>query len=100
METLDPASFADEKRLLQPGKKDGDVVVVNVKNRGPMAYQWSLRKLVWEEIGAVQGKVGAPPGGEQVAEDGKRYDFISSIVITPEWTAKLAFNRDGWLDSR
>lgn len=64
---------------------------MNVKNRGPVAFQWSLKKLVWEEIGDVTGKAGSGGG----TGDGGEFDFVTEVVITPEWSATLKFNRDG-----
>lgn len=82
-----------EEALSQPGKKDGEVKVINSGNI-PMAYSWSAADQKWNKIGSVIGSndsnVSAP--GKQVYNgkvnkrfyrfrQGSREERISALIF-------------------
>ncbi|KAF8569180.1 hypothetical protein P879_00711 [Paragonimus westermani] len=80
--------------LLQPGNKEGQILIVNQDGR-PVCFQWSSSDTRWLEIGDVVGT-----GQSKLAVyDGKEYDFVFSVDISDDLTAlKLPYNRteDPW----
>ncbi|CAO3583550.1 unnamed protein product [Absidia cylindrospora] len=76
--------------LLQPGKKEGEVLMVNV-NGSVEAHQWDSAANTWQKIGEVVGGVGS---GKKQFHDGKEYDFVFDIDIGggPNGMLKLPYN--------
>ena len=96
MKGLDTSTLENEDALKQPGKKNGQVKVINVAGRNvPIAYQWSDDLAEWVEIGEAMGASGSngPSRGKSKLE-GKEYDFVSDIWLTEEQKVQLGFNAD------
>ncbi|KAI8099820.1 phospholipase A-2-activating protein [Halteromyces radiatus] len=76
--------------LLQPGKKEGQVLMVNV-NGSVEAHQWDSTSKSWQKIGEVVGGVGS---GQKQFYNGKEYDFVFDIDIGagPNSMLKLPYN--------
>ncbi|KAI9273091.1 WD40-repeat-containing domain protein [Phascolomyces articulosus] len=76
--------------LKEPGKKEGQVIMVNV-NGTVEAHQWSSQTRSWQKIGDVVGGVGS--GNKQLYE-GKEYDYVFDIDIGagPQAMLKLPYN--------
>ncbi|KAG2221615.1 hypothetical protein INT45_005189, partial [Circinella minor] len=76
--------------LQEPGKKEGQVIMVNV-NGTVEAHQWSSQTQSWQKIGDVVGGVGS--GNKQLYE-GKEYDYVFDIDIGagPNTMLKLPYN--------
>ena len=79
--------------LQEPGKKEGQVIMVNV-NGTVEAHQWSSQTQSWQKIGDVVGGVGS--GNKQLYE-GKEYDYVFDIDIGagPNAMLKLPYNVSG-----
>jgi phospholipase A-2-activating protein len=79
-----------ETVLAHPGKRDGQVLVVDVRGKGPTVFQWSQAKNRWDEIGAAVGQRAKRP-----TLDGQEYDHIVQIDVGPPINhIPLGFNRD------
>lgn len=96
MKGIDTSTLENEDALKQPGKKNGQVKVVNVAGRSvPIAYQWSDDLHEWIEIGEAMGASGSNgPSRGKAKLDGKEYDFVSDIWLTEEQKVQLGFNAD------
>ncbi|CDS07832.1 hypothetical protein LRAMOSA01781 [Lichtheimia ramosa] len=82
--------LAGPEALNQPGKSEGQVIMVN--NNGTVeAHQWSSQTQTWQKIGDVVGGVGS--GSKQLYE-GKEYDYVFDIDIGagPNAMLKLPYN--------
>ena len=44
--------------LTVPGKKNGEIKIVNVSGKGAMVYQWSEDETTWVEVGEAIGQGG------------------------------------------
>lgn len=82
----------DESALLQPGKSHGATLVVNVKNRGAIAYSWNMDDKEWIEVGEAFAQ--APKGNEmdvvdssgnrvdpKLELDGKKWDRVVPVEV-------------------
>ncbi|KAF5402498.1 Phospholipase A-2-activating protein [Paragonimus heterotremus] len=91
---LNPEKLPGIEALLQPGNKEGQILIVNQDGR-PVCFQWSSSDARWLEIGDVVGT-----GQSKLAVyEGKEYDFVFSVDISDDLTAlKLPYNRteDPW----
>jgi phospholipase A-2-activating protein len=76
--------------LLQPGNKEGQVIMVNV-NGSVEAHQWDSTSRSWQKIGEVVGGVGS---GKKQFHNGKEYDYVFDIDIGggPNGMLKLPYN--------
>ncbi|SAM07074.1 hypothetical protein [Absidia glauca] len=76
--------------LLQPGNKEGQVIMVNV-NGSVEAHQWDSTSRSWQKIGEVVGGVGS---GKKQFYNGKEYDYVFDIDIGggPNGMLKLPYN--------
>ncbi|KAL0277899.1 UNVERIFIED_CONTAM: hypothetical protein PYX00_005018 [Menopon gallinae] len=85
--------------LLQSGKKDGEVKVVNDGNI-PVAYGWSEADQKWNKIGSVIGSndSGVSAAGKPTY-NGKEYDYVLSVDVEEgKPPLKLPYNKgdDPW----
>lgn len=96
MKQLDSSKVADESVLTTPGKKAGEVKIVNVTGKGPMVYQWSADDATWIEVGEAigQGSGGVTGQTGKTKLNGVEYDFVTEIYITDTYAVKVGFNRD------
>lgn len=95
MKQFDTSSLPDESALEQPGTKNGQVKVINVKGRGPIAYQWDETAPAWVEIGEALGQGGNSQSSQpKRSVDGVEYDFVTDVYISDEQKVPLGFNRD------
>ena len=88
MAAMDPSTLPGVEALSKPGAKDGAIKVVNVEGRGAIVYQWKQAETTWEELGEAVGR------SNKQKLNGKEYDFVTDIFITPEVSRKLGFNKD------
>ncbi|KAL0077581.1 WD40-repeat-containing domain protein [Phycomyces blakesleeanus] len=77
--------------LLTPGKKEGQVIMVNAGNGTVEAHQWNSSTHNWTKIGEVVGGVGSDK--KQIYE-GVEYDHVFDIDIGggPNAMLKLPYN--------
>lgn len=90
---MNKEKLAGPEALNQPGKSEGQVIMVN--NNGTVeAHQWSSQTQTWQKIGDVVGGVGS--GSKQLYE-GKEYDYVFDIDIGagPNAMLKLPYNVAG-----
>lgn len=64
--------------LLNPGKKEGDVLVLKSSNDIVEAYQWVGSKQCWDKIGDV---VYSTTNSSKQMFEGKEYDYVFKIDI-------------------
>ncbi|CAH8511329.1 unnamed protein product [Dicrocoelium dendriticum] len=92
---LDVSKLPGPEALLQPGKKEGQVLVIRDSDRS-VCYQWSANEFRWIELGDVVGA-----GNSKLpVHNGKEYDFVFSVDVSDNGQAlKLPYNRteDPWL---
>ncbi|GAA50952.1 phospholipase A-2-activating protein [Clonorchis sinensis] len=92
---LDPNKLPGMEALLQPGRREGQVIVVRVSDRS-VCYQWSGAETRWVEIGDVVGT-----GQSKLSVyNGKEYDFVFSVdIVDGAAPLKLPYNRtdDPWV---
>ena len=68
----------DPSALAVPGKKDGEIKVVNESNV-PKAFSWSQKDEKWNLIGDVVG--GTPKNSGKQLYNGMEYDYVFSVDI-------------------
>ena len=86
--------------LYQPGKREGQTLMIKEGPDLAFCYQWSSSKNKWEKIGQVVGG----SGGSQVTSGkqlyrGKEYDYVFSVKLDEDKEPlKLPFNvtEDPW----
>ena len=88
MQAIDASTLPGEEALTVPGKKEGQVLVVNVDGKGPTAYQWSDEAATWLEVGSVMGK------SNKQSVDGVEYDSVTTVFVSETQSVKLGVNRD------
>ena len=88
MQAIDASTLPGEEALTEPGKKEGQVMVVNVEGKGPTAYQWSEEASTWVEVGSVMGK------SHKQLVDGVEYDSVTTVFVSDTHSVKLGVNRD------
>ena len=88
MSTLDPNQLSNINELNHPGKKDGEIKIVNIPNRGAIVYKWEHNNQKWIEFGEALGK------SNPNIYNGKEYDFVHDVEISDNRKAKIAWNRD------
>lgn len=96
MKQLDDSKVLDESALTVPGKKNGEIKIVNVSGKGAMVYQWSEDETTWVEVGEAIGQGGGGVTGQtgKTKLNGKEYDYVTEIYITDTYAVKVGFNRD------
>jgi len=103
---LDTRTLKTEEALLEPGKKEGQHLIVrDSQSNTPMLYQWSSASATWEKVGEVVG--GKGDGGGSSATIGKRmfegqeYDYLVEIDMNGA-PLQLPFNRgdDPWMSAQ
>lgn len=95
IESIDRSQCHPESILSLPGKRPGQVVVVDVRGRGPTVYQWDGNDNKWVLVGDALGQREKKP-----TFDGKEYDHVVYIDLGPSFgQIPLAFNRDGILSA-
>jgi hypothetical protein len=88
-----PEQCHPESALSQPGRRDGQVLVVDVRGKGPTVFQWRELQRKWEEIGAAVGK--REKENAPAAEESKEFDHIVQIDLGPPYgQIPLGFNSD------
>jgi phospholipase A-2-activating protein len=101
---IDPSMIKDEEALKQPGRKEGENLIVKEGGK-TMLYQWSMASASWEKVGEVTGSAGGD--GSEGATLGKRwyqgkeYDYLFDIDINNK-PLQLPFNRgdDPWMTAQ
>jgi phospholipase A-2-activating protein len=88
MRSMDTSNLPTADALLVPGQQDGQVMVVNISGRGPIAYQWSQPSTTWIEIGEAIGQ------SNKSTLDGVQYDHVTEVYLTEHQKVKLGFNKD------
>lgn len=88
MQAMDTSSLPDPSVLRQPGKKEGEIKVVNIPSRGAIVYQWAMSSRSWEEVGEAVGR------SQKQSLNGRQYDFVTNVEVTAEVSRKLGFNKD------
>ncbi|KAG8835227.1 hypothetical protein FRC17_004789 [Serendipita sp. 399] len=63
--------------LSQPGKKDGQVIMVR-NNNTVEAHQWDANSNSWQKVGEVVDAVGS---GRKQLYEGKEYDYVFDVDI-------------------
>lgn len=77
--------MAGPEALQQPGKKEGQVLMVNM-GATVEAHQWSGNE--WQKIGEVVGS----SGGSKQSFEGKEYDYVFDIDVGAGENLKLPYN--------
>ena len=90
--------------LLQPGKKEGQSLMVREGKDLAFCYQWSSASQKWEKIGQILGGSGGTQvtSGKQLYR-GKEYDYVFSVELDEDKDAlKLPYNvtQDPWHAAR
>jgi WD40 repeat protein len=88
MTAMDTSSLPGPTALHKAGAKDGAIKVINQPGRGAIVYQWVAADNTWTELGEAVGQ------SKKQSIDGKTYDFVTDVQITPEVSRKLGFNKD------
>jgi len=79
--------------LSQPGKKEGQVIMVKTPAGGVEAHQWTEGS--WQKVGDVVDPPGGASGGKQIYK-GKEYDHVFEVDVqegAPK--LKLPYNESG-----
>ncbi|RIA79278.1 WD40-repeat-containing domain protein [Glomus cerebriforme] len=63
--------------LLQPGKKEGQVIMIRVRD-SVEAHQWSQTDQTWHKVGEVVDAVGQ---GRKQLYNGKEYDYLFDVDV-------------------
>lgn len=93
MQTLDPSQLRPASVLQAAGEHPGQVVIVDLPNKGPTVFQWDQDASTWQEVGAALGAASKP------TLDGVQYDHVTylnyhcPLSVTPvcrSWTLSLA----------
>lgn len=72
-------SVPNERQLNEPGRKDGDTVIVKENNR-VKAYRWSARDFQWKLVGdVVESKAENP--SDKTTLNGVKYDYVFSVDV-------------------
>ena len=90
--------------LLQPGKKEGQSLMVREGKDLAFCYQWSSASQKWEKIGQILGGSGGTQvtSGKQLYR-GKEYDYVFSVQLDEDKDElKLPYNvtQDPWHAAR
>ncbi|KAF9520013.1 hypothetical protein BS47DRAFT_1370545 [Hydnum rufescens UP504] len=64
--------------LSQPGKKEGQVLMIRNASGAVEAHQWSTQSSSWQKIGEVVDAVGS---GRRQLYQGKEYDYVFDVDI-------------------
>ncbi|PVF95555.1 PFU-domain-containing protein [Serendipita vermifera] len=74
---VNKANLPGTEALSQPGKKDGQVIMVRNGNTVE-AHQWDGMNKTWQKVGEVVDAVGS---GRKQLFDGKEYDYVFDVDI-------------------
>jgi len=96
---VDSGSLPSAVVLQQPGKKHGEVKLVN-NNGSPEAWSWNAQLSKWEKMGDVVDGPGVGGGfSGKVYYEGEMYDYVFDIELEQPGAGtrkyKLPFNRGG-----
>ncbi|SPR00514.1 unnamed protein product (mitochondrion) [Plasmodiophora brassicae] len=87
MQTLDPSQLRPASVLQAAGEHPGQVVIVDLPNKGPTVFQWDQDASTWQEVGAELGAASKP------TLDGVQYDHVVDVVAREGAPPiKLGFN--------
>jgi hypothetical protein len=70
MESFDRTTCLPQSALQVPGKKPGQVIVVEVPDKGPCVFQWNEPSRKWEFLGEAIGQREARSSGPSSVSDG------------------------------
>jgi len=90
--------------LFQPGRREGQTIMIREGADLAFCYQWSSSKSKWDKVGQVLGGSGGTQvtSGKQLYK-GKEYDYVFSVKLDEDKEAlKLPFNvtQDPWHAAR
>lgn len=90
---IDPSLINPKTRLQAPGARHGQAIVVDMEDKGLIAFQWDENNRTWEELGPAIGQAGESE--ENKEENAVAFDHIVTIDGGPGVGAlKLGFNKD------
>lgn len=84
-DSVNKENLPGPEALQQPGKKEGQVLMVNM-GATVEAHQWSNN--TWQKIGEVVGS----SGGSKTTFEGKEYDYVFDIDVGAGANLKLPYN--------